>query len=75
LSSVGDVKKEIVMKKQALLITLASALAVGATTTAFAQEAPQNGYGYYQNGYGNGSQYAPNYGNTGAGQGEGNGEQ
>jgi hypothetical protein len=63
------------LKKQAVLIALGSAMALGAVTTAFAQERPQNGYGYYQNGYGNGSQYAPSYGNGGAAQGSGNGEQ
>ena len=42
------------MKKQALLVALASVLALGAVTTSFAQEAQQNGY---QNGYGNGSSY------------------
>jgi hypothetical protein len=43
------------MKKQALLIALASALALGAVTTSFAQERQQNGY--YDNGNGNGSSY------------------
>ena len=52
------------IKKQALLIALASALALGGVTASFAQEAGQNrsSGSYYQ--YGNGSgQYAPSYGN------------
>ncbi len=66
------------MKKQALLIALASAMALGAVTTSFAQEAPgprYNGYGYdqYNNSApnGTGQQYVPGYGNTGAGAGPG----
>jgi hypothetical protein len=54
------------MKKQAVLITLASALALGAVTTSFAQEARQ--YGNAQRYAPNGtysSQYAPSYGNNG----------
>jgi len=43
------------MKKQALLVALASILALGAVTTSFAQEAQQNGY---QNNFGNGSSYS-----------------
>jgi hypothetical protein len=63
------------VKKQALLIALASALALGAVTTSFAQEAVQrnNGYSYQYNGssqYGS-SQYVPGYGNIGAGSGPG----
>jgi len=61
------------VKKQALLIALASALALGAVTTSFAQEAVQSNNGsYYQY---NGSsqsgsnQYVPGYGNIGAGSG------
>ncbi len=63
------------MKKQVVLIALASALGLGAITTSFAQEAQQNGsngsyYQYAPNGNGS-SQYAPSYGNTGAGSGPG----
>jgi hypothetical protein len=43
------------MKKQVLLIALASALALGAVSTSFAQVREQNGA--YDNGYGNGSSY------------------
>jgi uncharacterized membrane protein len=59
------------VKKQALLIALASALALGAVTTSFAQEAVRSNNGSYYNGssqYGS-SQYVPGYGNTGAGSG------
>ncbi len=49
------------MKQHALLIALASALALGAVTTSFAQERTQNGY--YDNGYGY-SQTAPPSGGT-----------
>jgi ABC-type sugar transport system substrate-binding protein len=42
------------MKKHALLIALASALALGAVTTSFAQEAGRYGYtGGYSSQYGN----------------------
>ena len=61
------------VKKQVLLVALASALAIGAVTTSFAQEAARrdNGYSYQYNGSSqNGSsQYVPNYGNIGAGSG------
>jgi hypothetical protein len=64
----GDAEKTteitMTMKKHALLIALASALALGAVTTSFAQEAVQSGSngGRYQ--FGNGSsQYAPAYDN------------
>jgi uncharacterized membrane protein len=64
------------VKKQALLIALASALAFGAVTTSFAQEAVQgnNGYRYQYNGSSqNGSnEYVPGYGNIGAGSGPSN---
>jgi uncharacterized membrane protein len=73
--------KEMMMKKQALLIALASALALGAVGTSFAQEAPapnsdrfygNNGYNYNgSNGSATGQQYVPGYGNTGAGSGPG----
>lgn len=43
------------MKKQVLLIALASALALGAVSTSFAQVREQNGA--YDNGYSNGSGY------------------
>jgi uncharacterized membrane protein len=61
------------MKRQALLIAIASALAFGAVTTSFAQEAVQNGngsYSQYSSQYGS-NQYVPGYGNTGAGSGPG----
>jgi hypothetical protein len=70
----GDVK----MKKQALLIALTSALALGAVTTSFAQGAPDPNSGSYygSNGTfnnsgpnGTGQDYVPGYGNTGAGSG------
>jgi hypothetical protein len=52
----GDAtNEEIQMKKQALLIALASALTLGAVTTSFAQVREQNGY--RDNGYGNSSSY------------------
>jgi uncharacterized membrane protein len=62
------------MTKHALLLALASALAFGAVTTSFAQEAVQNDNGSYS--YNSSSQYGPNqyvpgYGNTGAGSGPG----
>ena len=63
------------VKKQALLIALTSALALGAVTTSFAQEAVQNGNNgyYYSQGYSQygSSQYVPGYGNIGAGSGPG----
>jgi uncharacterized membrane protein len=61
------------MKKHALLIALASALALGAVSTSFAQEAPRaRYYGYDQyNNSATGQQYVPGYGNTGAGSGPG----
>jgi uncharacterized membrane protein len=66
------------IKKQALLIALTSALALGAVTTSFAQEATQNDNGAYSSSQGaySSSQYGPNnyvpgYGNTGAGSGPG----
>jgi uncharacterized membrane protein len=71
----GDAEtKEITMtkmKKHAVLIALASTLALGAVTTSFAQEARQygNAQRYTPNGTYSG-QYAPNYGNDG---GYGNG--
>jgi hypothetical protein len=54
------------MKKHAVLIALASTLALGAVTTSFAQEARQYGntQRYAPNGTYSG-QYAPNYGNNG----------
>jgi uncharacterized low-complexity protein len=61
------------MKKHALLVALASALALGGVTAAFAQEAPSasyNGYDQYNNSA-TGQQYVPGYGNTGAGSGPG----
>jgi hypothetical protein len=66
---------EIDMKKQALLIALTSALAIGAVTTSFAQEATRNDRGTYsQYNDNSSSQYGPNnyvpgFGNTGAGSG------
>jgi uncharacterized membrane protein len=67
----GDTKTmEInMMKKQALLIALASALAIGAVTTSFAQEATQNDNGAYSSSQYGPSNYVPGYGNTGAGSG------
>jgi len=65
-------------KKQALLIALTSALALGAVTTSFAQEPPRNDnngsyYRYAPSANGT-SQYGPNeyvpgFGNVGAGSG------
>jgi hypothetical protein len=67
-------------KKNALLIAFASALALGAVTPSFAQEALRNDnngsyYRYAPNAnsssqYGS-SDYVPGYGNTGAGSGPG----
>jgi hypothetical protein len=54
------------MKKQALLIALASAMALGVVTTSFAQERTPNGYYQNQNGYNNGyGQYAPRENDSG----------
>jgi hypothetical protein len=73
------------MKKQALLIALASGLALGAVTTAFAQESPgvdPNSSSYYGSNNGTfnnsgpngiGQDYVPGFGNIGAGSGP-NGE-
>jgi len=63
------------IKKQALLVALTSALALGAVTTSFAQEAVRTGNGAYSSQFNNSaSQYGPNeyvpgYGNVGAGSG------
>jgi hypothetical protein len=62
------------IKKQALLIALTSALAFGAVTTSFAQEAVRNDNGAYSQFNNSSSQYGPNeyvpgYGNVGAGSG------
>jgi hypothetical protein len=71
-AAAGDVEtKELTMtkmKKQALLIALGSALALGAVTSSFAQEAQQYGNAprYAPNGTYSG-QYAPSYGNEGGG--------
>jgi hypothetical protein len=58
--------EEMKMKKQALLIALASALALGSVMPSFAQEtengAFQNGY---SNGYNSGPQSAPQENNSG----------
>jgi hypothetical protein len=63
------------MKKHVALIALASALGLGAVTTSFAQEPQQNGtsgsYNQYAPSDNGSSQYAPSYGNTGAGSGPG----
>jgi hypothetical protein len=61
------------VKKHALLIALASALALGAVTTSFAQEAARgnnsSNYRYDSSSQYGSSQYVPGYGNTGAGSG------
>ena len=77
----GDAEnEEMKMKKQALLIALASALALGAVTAAFAHEAPRvtpnrvyNHYAPYRHyaPYGSGTVYVPGFGNIGAGAGPG----
>jgi hypothetical protein len=56
-------------KKQALLIALTSALALGAVTTSFAQEASRYDNGPYSSTQYGPSNYVPGYGNTGAGSG------
>lgn len=52
------------MKKQALLIALASALTLGAVTASFAQVREQNGY-YDNNGYGYSQSTAPRENDSG----------
>jgi uncharacterized low-complexity protein len=52
------------MKKQALLIALASALTLGAVTTSFAQVREQNGY-YDNNSYGYSQSTAPRENDSG----------
>ena len=63
------------IKKQALLVALTSALALGAVTTSFAQEAVRDRGNSWSYQSGNDSsqygpnQYVPGYGNIGAGSG------
>jgi hypothetical protein len=67
----GDAEtKEIMMtkmKKQALLVALASALALGAVTTSFAQEATQNGFSQQSHQGSSYNMYDGNQGNPWAG--------
>jgi hypothetical protein len=51
------------MKEHALLIALATTLALGAVTTSFAQERMQNGY--YDNSYGFSQSAAPRENDSG----------
>jgi uncharacterized low-complexity protein len=55
------------MKKQALLVALASALALGAVTTSFAQEATQNGFSQQSHQGSSYNMYDGNQGNPWAG--------